>query len=195
MRLGMTSGELRNLVYSDLYRHTGKVTVAIFLKNLAANPGFKYSFWMRLCSFFSSRKSMRYFFSPLARLMLARYRYKYGIDIPHTTLIGSGFYIGHFGGIVVNYRSTIGKNCNISPGVVLGQANRGRRKGYPVLGDNVYIGAGAKIIGNVKIGNNVAIGANCVVIDDIPNNAVVGGIPGRVLSFGGAEGYVNRIDY
>ena len=73
--------------------------------------------------------------------------------------------------------------------------NRGKKKGYPQLGDNVYIGPGAKIIGAIRIGNNVAIGANCVVTKDIPDNAVVVGIPGKVISNQGSVGYVNRTDY
>jgi serine O-acetyltransferase len=127
--------------------------------------------------------------------LLYRYTFKLGIAIPYTTQIGSGFYIGHFGGIIVSPDAIIGKNCNISQGVTLGRANRGKRKGSPVLGDNIYIGAGAKIIGGVKVGNNVAVGANCVLVDDVPDNAVVVGIPGKVISFDGSEGYVNRTDY
>jgi serine O-acetyltransferase len=131
----------------------------------------------------------------MARFVLGHYRYKYGISIPPDTKIGSGFYIGHFGGIVVNSNCVIGNNCNISQGVSLGKANRGKNKGFPVLGNNIYIGPGAKIVGAVRIGDNVAIGANCVVTKNIPNNSVVVGIPGRVISSKGAEGYVNRTDY
>ena len=74
----------------------------------------------------------------------------------------------------------------------MGQANRGKHKGCPVIGNEVYIGPGAKIVGNVTIGNNVAIGANAVVTSDIPNNACVGGVPAKIISMNGAEGYVNR---
>ena len=77
----------------------------------------------------------------------------------------------------------------------VGQANRGGNKGYPTIGDNVYIGPGAKIVGAVKVGNNVAIGANCVVTKDVPDNAVVVGVPGKIISYTGSEGYVNRTDY
>lgn len=80
---------------------------------------------------------------------------------------------------MVNHRVRIGRNCNISHGVTLGQANRGRRTGVPVIGDGVYIGPGAKVVGAVTVGDNVAIGANCVVVDDVPDNAVVAGVPGR----------------
>jgi len=96
---------------------------------------------------------------------------------------------------MVNPSVVIGKNCNISHQVTLGVVNRGDRKGCPVIGDNVYIGPGAKVIGNVHVGNDVAIGANCVVTQDIPDNSVVVGVPGKVISSEGSMGYVNRTDY
>jgi serine O-acetyltransferase len=119
--------------------------------------------------------------------------YKYGIWIPLETEIGEGFYIGHFGGIVVHENARIGNNCNISQGVTIGRANRGKRVGYPIIGERVYIGPGAKIIGNVRVGNDVAIGANCVVVADVPDHAVVVGVPGRVVSLNGSDGYVNHV--
>jgi serine O-acetyltransferase len=79
--------------------------------------------------------------------------------------------------------------------VTLGKSNRGKNKGSPVLGDNVYIGPGAKIVGGIRVGDNVAIGANCVVAKNIPDNAVVVGVPGEVISMDGSVGYINRIDY
>jgi serine O-acetyltransferase len=121
------------------------------------------------------------------------YTYKFGISIPFLADIDAGLYIGHFGGIVVHENVKIGRNCNISHEVTIGKTNRGERAGCPVLGNNVYLGPGAKIIGNIKIGDNVAIGANCVVINDIPDNAVVVGVPGHVVSMKGAEGYINNV--
>ena len=138
---------------------------------------------------------IKYSLYRIACFILSHYKYKYGIDIPDSITIGSGFYIGHFNCIVVSPKVVIGKNCNISQGVTIGKANRGKKKGYPTIGDNVYIAPGAKIIGNIKIGNNVAIGANCVVIEDVPDNAVVVGVPGKVISYEGSQGYVNLIDY
>ena len=69
---------------------------------------------------------------------------------------------------------------------------RGERAGIPTVGDNVYIGPGAKMFGKIVIGNNVAIGANAVVTRDVPENAVVVGIPARVISFEGSKGYINQ---
>lgn len=149
---------------------------------------------MRTCSYLKSNFVLKILF-PLAWLILRHHEFKYGISISYRTQIGSGFYIGHFGGIVVNKNSIIGKNCNISQQVTLGAANRGDRKGYPTVGDNVYIGPGAKLVGKVTIGNHAAIGANCVVTKDVPENGVVVGIPGRVISMDGSVGYINRTDY
>ena len=183
------------LVKSDLHRCTGNSSFLSFVFNLTFYPGFKYSFWMRTCSYLQSHMGFRFFLFPLAWIILQHLEYKLGISISYQTQIGSGFYIGHFGGIVVNQYAIIGKNCNLSHQVTLGKSNRGLRKGYPVIGDNVYIGPGAKIIGKVNIGNNVAIGANCVVTKDIPDNSVVVGIPGRIISSEGSANYVNHTDY
>ncbi|MDF7806161.1 serine O-acetyltransferase, partial [Pontiellaceae bacterium B12219] len=166
-----------------------------FFKQLFLGEAYRYNFWMRTGYFLRQKKLTRYTLFPIARLILRHLSFQMGISIPLTTQIDSGFYIGHFGGIVVNGRSIIGKNCNISQGVTLGQANRGKNKGCPTIGDHVYIGPGAKIVGAVRVGNNVAIGANCVVTKDIPDNAVVVGIPGKVISYDGSAGYVNRTDY
>ena len=183
------------LIYSDLYRITGQVSAASLVWNLFRGNSFKYNYWMRTCFYARNNTLLKYTIYPVAKLFLRHLRYKLGISIPPETKIGSGFFIVHFGGIVVNRNSEIGKNCNISHGVTLGLADRGKNKGYPVLGDNVYIGPGAKIVGAVKIGNNVAIGANCVVTKDIPDNSVVVGIPGKVISQKGSTGYVSRTDY
>jgi serine O-acetyltransferase len=150
---------------------------------------------MRICAYMRQHRRFRGFIYPLARLNLHRYKVKYGIEIYETTQVGSGPFIGHFGGIFVNVDAVIGRNCNLSQGVTLGLAVRGKRKGVPTIGDNVYVGPGAKIIGNVKIGNNACIGANCVVTQDVPDHAVVAGVPGRILSYAGSEDYVARTDY
>ncbi len=191
----MTYSEYRFLVLSDLYRITGAVRrTSLVLRVLRRGP-FQYNFWLRTCLYARSNAWLKYTVYPFARVMLRRLTFKLGISIPFDTEIGSGFCIGHFGGIFVNRGSVIGKNCNMSQGVTLGKANRGRNQGYPTLGDNVYIGPGAKIIGAVRIGNNVAIGANCVVTKDIPDESVVVGVPGRVISQNGSQGYINRTDY
>ena len=180
------------LVRSDLWRHREGSGLSDFLVCMAESPGFQFTFWLRLVAWLRNERSFFRLLYPLAGLVKRHVSYKYGISIPASTQIGPGFYVGHFGGIVVNEESTIGRNCNISQGVTLGQANRGKRAGAPVIGDSVYIGPGAKVVGRVTIGSNVAIGANAVVTMDVPDDAVVGGIPAEVISYGGSDGYINR---
>lgn len=86
-----------------------------------------------------------------------------GIDLPCRAKIGKGLYIGHFGGIFIFTDVVMGQYCNISQGVTIGIGGRGEDSGCPTLGDRVFIGAGAKVIGKINIGNNVAIEVNPVV--------------------------------
>lgn len=186
--------EYKFLLRSDLHRYAGNSKFSSLVYYGLLEPGFKYLYWMRTCAFLKSTSILRFLF-PFCWLILRHLEFKFGISISYRTQIGPGFYIGHFGGIVVNQKAIIGRNCNISQQVTLGVANRGERKGYPIIGDNVYIGPGAKIIGNVVVGNNAAVGANCVVTKDVPENGVVVGVPGKVISLNGSRGYINRTDY
>jgi serine O-acetyltransferase len=199
-----TFADLRRMWSADLYRYTERTSLADLCLHVLLSDGderfsdgMKYMFYFRLCRYLQRKKPSLAFW-PLYRLskrLLTRYKYKFGVSIPHTTSIGHGFYIGHIRDIVINEGAVIGANCNISQGVTIGQANRGPRKGTPVIGDHVYIGPGAKIVGAVRVGNHAAVGANCVVTHDVPDYAVVVGVPARVISFEGSEGYVNRTAY
>lgn len=118
--------------------------------------------------------------------------FKYGFQIPVSTQIGSGFYIGHFGTIVINEKAKIGENCNIAHGVTIGQANRGKSKGCPIIGNKVWIGTGAIIVGKITVGSNVLIAPNSYVNFDVPDNSVVLGNPGKIIPKANAtEGYIN----
>jgi serine O-acetyltransferase len=189
--------ELLYAWYADLHRYEGRTSMALFVRHWLLSPGYTFSFYLRLCAYLH-RKQPRMLMLPLyylARIILRHYSYKFGIFIPFDTPIGVGFYIGHCGDIHFNGQARVGRNCNISQGVTLGQANRGKHKGYPTIGDGVYIGPGAKVVGAVRVGNNAAIGANCVVTNDVPDNAVVVGVPGRVISYDGAADYVEHTGY
>lgn len=90
---------------------------------------------------------------------------------------GKGLMIYHYGSIVVNAAAKIGDYATIYPGVLIGA----KENGCPVIGHHCFIGAGSKILGGVKIGNNVTIAPNAVVVKDVPDNAVVGGVPAKII--------------
>ena len=99
-----------------------------------------------------------------------------GIEMPCEVEVGDNFLIDHFGGIVISGYAKFGDNCRLRNGVVVGLKNVAEPCA-PQIGNNVDIGAGAKILGNIKIGNNVNIGANSVVLTDVPDNAIAVGVP------------------
>ena len=94
--------------------------------------------------------------------------------------IGGGLYIAHIGGIHINPQAIVGRNCDIAHRVTIGASAMGRQ-GSPVLGDKVYIGTGATLVGKIKIGNGVKIAANTLVITNVPDGATVMGVPGRII--------------
>lgn len=188
----MEYSEFKYLVKSDLFRYANGNKLRDHIYHYFISPGYRYTYWLRLCTYLYSRKISRFAF-PIAWLVYHRLQLKYGIGISFKQTIGPGLFIGHHGGIFTNERSVIGKNCNLSHEVTIGLSLRGEKRGVPVIGDNVYIGPGAKIFGKVKIGNNAAVGANCVVTGDVPENAVVVGVPGKVISYQGSTGYINHI--
>jgi len=171
----------KELIFSDLYRYYGKVSLKIFFKSYFMIPGFNYMVWLRILNSWDNT---------FIKYIVYRKSIRFGIQVPRGTKIGEGFYIGHFGAIVISGSSIIGKNCNISQGVTIGYGSRGKNKGYPTIGNNCYIGPGAKLIGNIHIGHNVAIGANAVVTKDVEDNAVVAGVPAKVISYKGSTDYI-----
>jgi serine O-acetyltransferase len=183
------------LIASDLWRHAGRLGSGPFWYHYFATPGFRYAVFLRLYAFARATPWCRLGVRQFVVLALHHYSIRYGIDVSRDARIGSGFYIGHFGGIFVNADVVIGDNCNISQGVTLGRQNRGDREGCPIIGNNVYIAPGAKIIGRVTVGDRAAVGANAVVVGDVLAGTSVGGVPARPISATGSDGYVNRTDY
>ncbi len=130
--------------------------------------------------------------NPLAHFRLRKLSQKTGIQIPARTNIGEGFYIGHFGRIIINPDAVIGKNVNIATGVTVGQENRGKRKGSPVIGDDVWIGTNAVIVGNIRIGNDVLIAPLSFVNFDVPDHSIVIGNPAKIIARDEAtQGYID----
>jgi serine O-acetyltransferase len=104
-----------------------------------------------------------------------------GISIGSTARIGRRLSIEHHGCIVIHGSSVIGDDCLIRHGVTLGNSGYNDPLGAPTVGSRVQIGAGAKLLGRITVGNDVIIGANAVVVRDVPDNSVVGGVPARPL--------------
>ncbi|MBQ3085957.1 MAG: serine acetyltransferase [Clostridia bacterium] len=118
---------------------------------------------------------------------------KHHIEIFSSTKIGGGLYIGHAYGITVNENASIGTNCNLHKGVTIGQENRGPRAGAPTIGNNVWIGINASIVGKITVGNDVLIAPNSYVNCDIPDHSVVFGNPCIIKHRDNAtQDYINR---
>ncbi|HNU65950.1 MAG TPA: serine acetyltransferase [Methylotenera sp.] len=120
--------------------------------------------------------SLRKIFSFIYKIMYKLMQILTGIELPCEADIGKNFIIDHFGGVVVSGYAKLGDNCRIRNGVVIGLKNV-EEVGAPVIGNNVDIGAGAKVLGKITIGNNVLIGANAVVISNVPDNSIAVGVP------------------
>ena len=110
---------------------------------------------------------------------LRRLSYKTGFQIPPNTC-GKGLTIWHWGAIVINPKTHIGENCTLYPGVLIGHKTPEEGKSA-TIGNNVFIAAGTKIIGDVTIGDNVTIGVNTVIVKDVPSNVVIAGNPYKII--------------
>ncbi|ANI15375.1 MULTISPECIES: serine acetyltransferase [Pseudomonas] len=124
--------------------------------------------------------------APLRKLLSFLYKVLFklvqiltGVELPCEAVVGRNFVIDHFGGIVVSGYARFGDDCRIRNGVVVGLKNVGKPIA-PVFGNNVDIGAGAKVLGDIRIGNNVVIGANAVVLVDVPDDSLAVGVPATV---------------
>jgi serine O-acetyltransferase len=108
-----------------------------------------------------------------------------GIEIHPSAIIGKGFFIDHGMGVVVGETAEIGEYVTLFQGVTLGGTGKERGKRHPTLGNHVVVGAGAKILGGIRIGDNVKVGANSVVLKSVPANSTVIGVPARVIKMEG----------
>lgn len=127
-------------------------------------------------------KILRAPFSILYRMLFRKIRNSYGIELPYTVALGRRVIIEHQSGIVIHGNATIGNDCIIRQGVTIGNRYLNYPLEAPKLGNNVNVGAGAKIFGNIVIGNNVNIGANAVVLTNIPQGKTAVGIPAKIVN-------------
>lgn len=176
------------IIQKDYYRKTGKYENFVLLKGFF-DPGTRFIYFLRK----SQQTSIKNPLGLMYRIMLRHCQVKYGFQISAKTQIGEGLYLGHWGTIVVNPGAKIGKNCNLAHGVTIGQTNRGDKQGIPVIGDEVWIGANAVIVGGISIGNNVLIAPNAYVVNDVPDNSIVIGNPAKMMTSDTAtDGYINN---
>lgn len=139
-------------------------------------PGFRAVLRYRLAHKLYKKK--HYF---LARLIAQRGATKTGIDIHPGAKIGKGFFIDHGIGVIIGETAVVGDNVTLYQGVTLGGTGKEKGKRHPTLRDNVMVSAGAKILGSFMIGENSKIGAGSVVLEEVPPNSTVVGVPGRVV--------------
>ncbi|MCY1437043.1 Serine acetyltransferase [compost metagenome] len=122
---------------------------------------------------------LRKLFSFVYKVLFKLVQIVTGVELPCEVVVGRNFVIDHFGGIVISGYAQFGDDCRIRNGVVVGLKNVDEPTA-PVIGNNVDIGAGAKVLGNIRIGNNVIIGSNAVVLIDVPDNSLAVGVPATI---------------
>jgi serine O-acetyltransferase len=166
---------MNSVFEKDLYRYYGEKGEPL-LKRLFRPVEIKYISLFRranTCNFIP----LKFFY--MIRLM--RLSKKTQIQIPARTKIGEGFYIGHFGRVIIHPDARLGRNINIGTGVTIGMENRGTRKGTPEISDNCWIGTNAVVVGNIKIGRDVLIAPLSYVNFDVPDHSIVIGNPGKII--------------
>ncbi len=181
---------LREILLAD-YARCGfkKLSLGILLHVFwwQPNPGLKFLTYFRCTQYFRRKNRLLFY---IFFLGWRKMKYKFGFDISYRTTIGKGLYIGHFGGVVIHGDAEIGENCNLSQGITIGVLVRGQKTGVPKIGNRVFIGPGATILGGITIGDDVLIGAHAIVTFDVPNNSVVAAPLASIISEKGSQDYI-----
>ena len=160
--------EIKTILKNDPSIHS---IIEVFLY-----PSFKVKLYYKISHFLYKRKRFL-----IARIISEKAKRKTGIEIHPGATIGKNLFIDHGMGVVIGETCIIGDNVTLFHGVTLGGTGKEKGKRHPTIGNNVFIGSGAKILGNITIGNNVKIGANSVILESIPDNVTVVGIPGKII--------------
>ncbi|AHF05875.1 serine O-acetyltransferase [Desulfitobacterium metallireducens DSM 15288] len=150
-------------------------------------PGFHAILFHRLAHWLYNKNHLL-----LARWISQFSRFLTGIEIHPGAKIGQGFFIDHGMGVVIGETAEVGDNVTLYQGVTLGGTGKEKGKRHPTIGNNVFIGSGAKILGSIKIGNDVKIGAGSVVTKPVPADSTVVGVPGTIVRHRGIK--VNNIE-
>jgi serine O-acetyltransferase len=186
----LLSGILKkDIIAADLYRYFGKVDHSSFRKALKI-PGFEFMLYFRLSNLYSKFSVL----GAIGRIMNKRLTFKYGFQIPRATAMGKGLRISHFGALVVNYNAIIGENCYLSHNVTIGQIPVGIKTGSPRIGNRVWIGPGAVLVGNIQVGDDVLVAPNSFVNMDVPERSIVIGNPAKIIRKDNpTDGYITHV--
>jgi len=187
-----TKDELNRIINCDLFRYFGDTSKKIFRQTYRFVPGFRFTYWMRKCDYYSGRPKVTRLLFYFALRRYSQLKVRFGFDIEYSTHIGEGFYLGHWGGVVIHKNAVIGKNCNISHQVTVGIDSKRSGEAAPVIGNGVYLAPGSKIFGHVTLGDRCAVGANSVVNKDVPSGVTAAGVPAAIVSENGSLGYINN---
>jgi serine O-acetyltransferase len=182
---------LLQLIKSDYYKH--KKYGGNFFSIIFLTQGFWATLQYRIANFFYSKVKIpviRQIFLVINLFFKKIIEISTGISIPASAIIGQSFYIGHFGGIIINGNAIIGENCNISQGVTIGVSGINEKRGTPIIGNNVYLGANSVVVGKIVIEDNVLIGACSLVTTDVAENSVMLGVPAVKISENSSDGYI-----
>lgn len=177
----MDRATLRHYLHEDLWAHGLERWRPWFR---ISNRVVYFQRLLRFGEYYEGRRDpLGRFWFGILRLRLRLLSERLGFEVPRG-VFGPGLSIAHHGTVTVNGEAKVGRNCRLDTQTTIADV-RGQT---PRIGDNVYIGSGARILGGVTIGDEVAIGANAVVIEDVPDRVTVGGIPARVISQRGSRG-------
>jgi serine O-acetyltransferase len=171
------SSRLLPLVSSDLARYNLPCRATTLVRMLITDPGFLAA-WLLRCQMWGVRRSRRW----LPSLIRSAASILTGADFVPGCSVGAGLLVHHPQGIVLGKESRVGAQCTMSHGVTLGERyTDGASSGYPIVGDEVVLGAGASVLGPVAVGAGATIGAHSLVLRDVEAGTVVGGVPARFI--------------
>jgi serine O-acetyltransferase len=165
-------------VIPSKFAEPSEVTFLKVLSMLYRYPSLRMMLWFRLARWCKDQR-----IPAIPNLLYQVVFHRFGAELRLDTPIGGGLYIAHPAGVVISPDS-MGENCSVIAAVTIGMRNE---FAFPKIGDRVFIGAGARVLGNIKLGDDVQVGANSVVVKDTPAGSTVVGIPGRIISIYGEK--------
>jgi len=181
---------IKEQIRADIFRRHG--TYKVSLVDFFFSPEIRFAKIFRKAQYYCHSKNKLKSTYYRIRLYFLSIRYSY--QVPASTKIGKGFLLWHVGRVIVHHSAVLGDNVNLSTGVVIGKSFRGERSGCPTIGNRVWIGANAVVVGKVTIGDNVLIAPCAYVNVDVPDNSIVLGNPARIIPREKAtEGYIENI--